>query len=228
MAMNISVFGLGTFGAQAARALYRGGATVMVADMNDEEVNRIAQHVSHAVCVDVINQEALESAGLFECDAALVSLRHHFDTTVLLTHALVKKGIENIIVQVDSELESEAIRAVGATKVIFPERDVAESVSRDILLPSLADQIFLGGDAAIVEVDCPDAFVGKKLGELDLRRKEKIEVVAFKRENTPGPKADEFEAPPDPDKPIEEGVKLLIVGKIRDIQKFREAAGLES
>ncbi len=225
MAKSVSVFGLGVFGSQAARHLYRGGATVMVADRDEEKVNRIAQHVSQAVCLDAVDQEAVEAAGLFDCEAAVIALRRHFDTTVILTHTLTKHGVKEIVVQVDSELEAEAIRTIGASRVIFAERDIAERVSRDLLLPNLADQIFLGGDAAIVDMECPSNWVGKKLEELDLRRKMNIEVVAFKRKESGGPRAENFEVPPDPDKPIETGLEMLVVGKVKDIQKFRSEVG---
>ncbi len=220
------VFGLGTFGGQTARALYRGGAIVLAIDRDEKLVEQISPHVTVAVSADATDEDALREVGALEMSTAIVAIRRQFDTTVLVTHMLRKNGYHQILVQVDSEKEASAIQAVGATGIIFPERDMADQIARRLLTPGLADQIPLEDNFAIVDVPCPEEFVGKTLQELDLRRKYQVTVVALKG---PAPKAKRpvFQIAPPADLPLEASHHLLLLGDRKALYNFKRAVHLE-
>ncbi|MDX2175590.1 MAG: TrkA family potassium uptake protein [Candidatus Sumerlaeia bacterium] len=224
MAMrSFVVIGLGTFGAQTARQLYAGGASVLAIDKMELEVDMIANHVTRAVAADATNEEVLGKLGAFDCDVAIVALRRHFDVTVLVTHMLKRNGMDEILVQVDSDKESSAIRAVGASQVIFPEKDMAETLARRLLVPDLADQIPLGEDCGVIELPVPEAFIGKSLIELDVRRNHAVNVIAVKLPPDDRSKKPKVQLNPPPGQPLPRGAVLMVLGDSRSLTRMKEA-----
>lgn len=224
MAQSFLIVGMGTFGERAATFLYEGGAQVLVVDRDEDNIERVSPAVSRAVCAEGSNEEAMDAVGAFDVNVAIVALRHHFDSAVLITHMLRKREVARIMVQVDSELEAEAIRAIGATDVIFPERDMAERVGQKLLTPDLADQVPLGDGVGIIEAACPPDFADQSLIDLNLRRQFGINVIAIRRSAEDGREGDVEVAPP-PDQPLTEGDTLIVIGKTDALSKFREALG---
>lgn len=221
------IFGLGTFGEQTARALYRGGAVVLAVDRDSAVVDAISPFVTSAVCVDATDEEALNEVGAFDMTTAIVALKHRFDTTVLVTHMLRQRGYKEVLVQVDTEKEASAIRAVGATDVVFPERDMADQIARKLLNPGLADQIPLGENIAIIDVPCPQEFIGKTLMELEIRRRYGVTVVALKDLAAAGKDRERrFQVAPAADQPLQPNHHLLLMGERRNLFRFKEAHDL--
>lgn len=221
MSKGYLVIGLGTFGAETARVLYRQGGKVLAVDAQSDRINAFKDDVTLAVCADAKDEQALEVVGAFDLQTAVVALRRHFDTSVLVTYMLKKRGFKEIIVQVDSLAEAEAIKAVGATGVVFPERDMAERIVRRLMVPNLTDLIPLGDDVAIVELPCPKVFAGKTLIELAVRKRYGIDVIALKLPETQD-HAGKIRAVPASDIPLEVEQNLILLGTYDLLRRFRE------
>lgn len=215
------VIGLGTFGFQAAKALCQGGATVLAIDRNDQAIDTISNLVTRAVCTDATNDEALDAVGAFQSDVAIIALRRHFDTTVLVTHNLMQRGVKEILVQVDSEKEGQAVRAVGATSVIFAERDMAERIAQKLLIPDLVDQIPLGDGVGIVEVACPASLAGKTLAQSSIRREYGVTVIAVRSAAEVPSTAERVDVAPAADLELTQGDVLVVIGKSQQLAEFK-------
>ena len=216
---SVVVVGLGTFGFQTATVLYEGGANVLAIDRVEGKIDEISNSVTKAICVDVTHTDALRANGAFDMDVAVVALRRHFDASVLATHALRKEGVEEILVQVDTEQEAEAIVAVGATSAVFPERDMAERIARNILVPGIIDYLPLGADVAIIEAPTPGSFIGKTLIELNVRSQFGITVIAI---TSQAGGTESVEVAPPPDQPLTGGGNLVVIGKTQQLEEFRK------
>ena len=79
-----------------------------------------------------------------------------------------------------------------------------------------------------IELDIPAEFIGKRLAETGLRAKFGLNVVTVRRSN---PKEFALEQPeesasilgtPGPDTEIREGDRLIVFGKVKDIERFCE------
>lgn len=217
------VIGLGTFGQQAAVALAEGGATVIALDLDRDRVEKIAHLVSKAATLDARNEDALIALGAFDVDVAIVSVGDYFAITVLVAHLLRKRRVPQIIVQVNSQHEAEAIRAVGATITCFPERDIARTIVGHFLEdPVPYERIALGRDAGIIEMPVPRSVAGSSLRQLALRSRYSVNVVAVK---TPAPEdglSETVSVMPDADAPLAAGQILVVLGHDRHLRRFHE------
>lgn len=218
MPVFAAALGLSTFCARVAIGLETAGTKVIAVDVSESRVNAIRDSVTKAFCADLRDREVLGELGVLDCDTAVVGLPDHFDIGVLLVHYLSTHGVKEIIAQVNTEDQAAAIEVVGATRTIFPERVAAEQLIRSLTLPGLLDRIDVTEDAAIVEVDCPDVFVGKSLKGLDLRKKYNVHVVGLIRKVEGSSKPQTILAPPAEEPLMADDVLMVLAttGRLRN------------
>lgn len=217
---TFAVLGLSTFGCKVAVSLYKSGATVIAIDKKAQIVNKIASDVTKALAGDLMEWELLEHAGVLTVDTVVIGLRHSFDVAVLLTCRLKNEAkIKRIIVQVDTEEKAAALKMVGADMIVFPERDIADRLTKRLVMGNLVDHIPLSQDVSIVEVPAPEVFENKSLKDLQIRSAHKIHVIAIKKHihrDDPG----KMDVAPEPDHKISKGDTLLLLGNTINIDKF--------
>jgi len=216
------VIGLGTLGHQSAIALAERGATVIAIDRNLERVERIAHYVTKAVALDATDEDAMTTIGAFTAHTALVCLGDFFDSTVLVTHLLRRRGIKEVVAQVDTQRQAEAIRAVGATQVVFPERDMAqELVDRFLAEPLPFERIAIGKDAGIIEMPVGEA-AGRNLRQLELRARYHVNVIGVKSPSPSEGQDEPISLTPDADEPLTAEQILVVLGHNQHLQRFRD------
>ncbi len=70
----------------------------------------------------------------------------------------------------------------GADEVVYPEKQLAAWTAIRYSSDHIFDYIELNADHAIVEVAVPEGWVGRTVGDLDVRRKYGLNVLAVKRQ----------------------------------------------
>lgn len=214
---RFAVIGVGKFGFFLAKTLQQDGHDVVVIDRDREQINRINPFCSHGVVADATNKEVISGLGLAEKDAVIISTGEDMAASVLMTMYVKELGVENIIVKAVSEDHARILEKVGATRVIFPEKDTAIKAAKSLSIPNLTDFIPISEEFVIVEIAPPPAFLGKSIRDLDLRNKYRLQVVAIKEGEPP-----KFHLVPSPDHVIKSSDRLAVVGKHDDINKVKE------
>jgi trk system potassium uptake protein TrkA len=217
MRKQVCIIGLGQFGSHLARNLARMDCDVIAIDMNDEAVQLIRDDVQQAVITDVRSIDALQSVITKDIDEAIVSLGESMEASILCTLHLKQLGVLRIRAKASSQDHAAILKAVGATEIIFPERETAERIAQRILNPDLLDYLPLSPEYRVVEVPVPESFAGRTLADLHLRKKFQIMVIAIK---SPSKKGIEFM--PNAESILTPGGTLVIIGKDTDINKFTE------
>lgn len=220
MARKFAVIGLGTFGFQVACELEELGGEVLAIDRNESVIQEIRDRVSRAVVCDAHDRDSLREVGVGEVDAVIIGLRSRLDSSILTTMYIQEMGVDEIIVQAVSDDHRRALEKIGATRVIFPEKDMATRVASHVLLPNLIDYLWAGGEYGLVEVKAPEAFVGKTLLELNVRREYGVTVVAVRRGGIGEDGEPHEPVMPSSDYEFEAGDILLVIGKSDDLTKF--------
>ncbi len=210
------VIGLGNFGFYLARSLFEEGKDVIGVDRDKERVQRLREFCSYAVVGDATDKSVLESIGIEREHLVVVSLGGNISASVLVTLYLKDLKVENIYVKIISEDHGRALERIGATEVIFPERDLARKLAKTLLSPNLIDYIPLTEEYNIFEIAPPKEFIGKTLGEIRLRRKYNINILAVR-----GVVPEKITMNPDGTFMIKDSDILLALGKPDDIEKIR-------
>jgi trk system potassium uptake protein TrkA len=213
---RVIVVGLGIFGFNLTRSLYENGIEVIAIDKDKEVVQQIRECCSKAVHADGTKKELMESIGVQEDDVVVISFGEDLAASTLTTLHLKEMKVKQIIVKVPNEDYKRVLEKVGATEVIIPEKEMADKIARSLISPNVLDYIPLSEDYTISEFVPPSRFMGKTIGELHLRSKHHIEVIAVK-EMLP----DRLQMVPRADFVIKDTDLLVVIGKNEDIQKIK-------
>lgn len=222
-----AVIGLGRFGAKLATELSRRGAEVIAIDEQADVIEAIRDKVSMAVRLDATDVDALRSQGVDQVDVAVVSIGTNFEATALATSIL--KGqfkVPEVYSRGSSRTRSEILRRIGADRVINPEEEAALHWTEKLVNPHIQSHIELASGYSLIQVEAPDAFHGKTLQELDLRKRYGLNIVSIRRHTTSvgagGEEATEDYVlqMPAADTAIEPGDVLSVFGADEDIEKL--------
>jgi trk system potassium uptake protein TrkA len=213
---RVVVIGLGIFGFNIAKDLYENGFEVVAIDKNKEAIQKIRGFSTKAVLADGTDKEVIESIGIQPDDVVIVSFGEDLAASTLITLHLKEIKVKNIIVKAPNEDHKHVLEKVGATEVIIPERAMADKVAKSLISPNVLDYIPLSEDYTISELVPPASFFGKTIGELHLRTKYHVEVIAV-REMLP----DQIKMVPRADFVIKDSDVLVVIGKEKDIQKIK-------
>jgi len=213
---RVVVIGLGIFGFNIAKDLYENGIEVIAIDKNKDIIQKIKDFSTKAILADGTDKEVIESIGIQGDDIVIISFGEDLAASTLITLHLKEMKIKNIIVKAPNEDHKRVLEKVGATQVIIPEREMADKVAKNLISPNVLDYIPLSEDYTISEVVPPASFMGKTIGELHLRTKYHVEVIAI-REMLP----DRVTMVPKADFIIKDSDVLVVIGKEEDIQKIK-------
>ena len=192
--MKLAVIGMGSFGGNVAETLDKKGAEVLAVDIDKDRIEALKNKVSHAVCMDAADKENLQALGIKDMDVVIVSLGPDMEGSILTVLYLHELGVDRIVAKALSEDHAKILEAVGATEVIFPEKDMAIKTALRLINPNVLEYLPLLSGIGIQEIAPPEKFIGKSLQELDIRKKYGIQVIAIRElipeKTTFVPKAD--------------------------------------
>jgi trk system potassium uptake protein TrkA len=166
---------------------------------------------------DATDKSILESIGIEKDDVVIVSLGDNISASVLVTLYLKDLDIHNIYVKIISEDHGRALEKIGASEVIFPERDLAKKMAKSLTSPNFIDYLPLTEEYAIVEIAPPKEFVGKTLSELQMRNKYNISILAVR-----GLVPETMTMNPGGGFTVKDSDILIALGKPEDIEKIKD------
>jgi trk system potassium uptake protein TrkA len=216
MNKRVVVVGLGIFGINLVKELCNSGVEVIAIDKTKEAVQQVRDCSTKAIVADGTDQELMNSIGLREDDIVIVSFGENLAASTLITLHLKQMKIKNIIVKAPNEDHKLILEKVGATEVIIPEKVMADKIAKSLVSPNVIDYIPLADDYMIGEIAPPPGFIGKTIGELQLRGKYHIDVIAVRDVLT-----EKIIMVPAANFVVKDSEVLIVVGKETDIDKIK-------
>lgn len=209
---RVGIIGAGRFGLSLAEALAETGIEVLLIDRNNALVQAAIKKVTWAVQCDATSANALESAGISECDTVVVAIGSNVEASMLVTANCKELGIKTVISKATSEIHGKILDKLGADHVVYPDRESAHRLARNITEHNAYDLLEISEGLSLAEIDVPEACVGKTLAEADLRKKSGVTVLCIRR---PDPKNNRKPLQvliPNPNDAFEAGDKLIVFG----------------
>lgn len=180
---QFAIIGLGRFGSNMAKALYKMGYEVLAVDRSAEKVQELSDEVTHVVQADATDENALRAMGISNFDVVVVAIGEDVQANIMATLQLKEIGVPYIVATARNNLQAKLLEKIGADRVVSPERDMARRVAYNLASTSVMDYIELSPKFSIVEITVPKAFLNKTLAESNIRAKYGINVVAIKRDD---------------------------------------------
>jgi len=214
MKKQFGVIGLGRFGVAIARHLEELGYPVLAIDKDSDLVDSIKDDVSFAEVVEATDPEALDAAGVKNCDTVVVAIGDT-QSNILVSLILEELGITHILAKASSEIHGRVLKKIGIKDVVFPEKDMGIRTANKITSSNILDYISISKEFDIVKYSAQKSLLGKTLRELSLRNKFGITIIAIKRDTN-------VIVSPGADEKILRGDLLFLVGKTSEIGKFEK------
>ena len=219
--MKYIVLGLGHFGRSLGVHLTELGHEVIGADRDITIVEQLKDKITHTVCLDTTDKEAVSSLPLKDCHAVIVAIGED-EGASLLTTALVKQlGVKRIIGRVVSDLQRTVMEAMQIDEYIMPEEEAAERLAMRLDNIDIVDSFKVSDKYSIIETKVPEKYVGLTLKEADLTNKFRVIVlttvsvdeVTLAKEASGIAKSDTL---------LRENDLLVLFGELSDIKKLIE------
>jgi trk system potassium uptake protein len=211
---QVMVIGLGRFGSALARELERLGHEVMAVDRSEQRVNDIAPDVTHALQLDASDEDALRAAGAADFNTAIVAISSDAEPSIFATMVLKRLGVRTVISKAGSVLHGEILARVGADRVVFPERETGLRLAHSFNVPNVIDYLDVAPNFGMEKIRPPRSFIGKTLGELDLKGRLGLTPIVLRR-------AQQVFVNPAREERVAEGDELILIGRDEKLDQLR-------
>ena len=209
---TILLIGLGRFGKHIAFQLNQLGHQVMAVDHNEDRVNEILPFVTNAQIGDSTNEDFLNSLGVNNYDVCIVAIGSDFQSSLETTSLLKELGAKTVVSRAARDVHAKFLLRNGADEVVYPEKQIAKWAAIRYSADHILDYVELDDTHAIFEVTVPKAWVGKSIGQIDIRKKYNINIMAVKKDG-------QMNLAVTPDTYLTADKTMLVLGEYKAIQK---------
>lgn len=209
---SVLLIGLGNFGMLIAKQIDELGHQVMAVDKDEERVNAALPYVTNALIGDSTNESFLASLGINNFDVCIETIGNDFQSSLETTSLLKELGGKMVVSRANREVQAKFLLRNGADEVVNPEKQIAKWTAIRYTSDHILDYIKLDDSHAIFEVKLPKEWLGKRVGELNIRQKFGINIMAVKENGN-------MNLTITPDTIFGSGQSLLVLGEHKAIQK---------
>lgn len=177
---SILVIGMGRFGKHLAMKMLELGNDVMVVDKDEEVIEQYAPVFTDSFIGDCTNESVLRSIGVNNFDICFVTIGQDFQSSLEITSLLKELGAQFVVSKAKRDRQAMLLSKIGADDVVYPEREIAEKLAIRYNSKNIYDYIPLTSTHSIFEVPILAEWIGKTVGELDIRNKFNVSIIAVR------------------------------------------------
>lgn len=209
---SVLVIGLGRFGRHVARKLNEQNHQVLAVDKDEKSVNAILPFVEDAQIGDTTDEDFLDTLGVRDFDICYVCIGDNFQSSLETTAFLKEKGAQFVVSRASRDVHAKFLLRNGADEVVYPEKQMAEWAAIRFTSSEMMDYFALDAGNGIFEMKTPEKWIGRTVGELNLRKKFDINILGIK-------KGEELSLNITPDTVFEKGTALIVLGEDKKVHK---------
>ena len=209
---SILLIGMNKFGLYLAQNFHELGHQVMAVDRNEFRISSVLPIVTDGQIGDSTNEAFLKSLGVNNYDVCIVTIGKDFQGSLETTSLLKELGAKKVISRADRDVQAKFLLRNGADEVVNPEKQIAEWAAIRYASDHILDYVRLDETHAIFEVTIPENWIGKTVGDIDIRRKYGVNIMAIKENG-------DMNLSVTPETVLHESATLLVLGERKDLQK---------
>lgn len=209
---SILLIGMGRFGRHIAKKLYGKKHQVMAIDKIESRIDAVLPYVTNAQIGDSTNKEFMSSVGVGNFDVCIVAIGDDFQSSLETTLLLKELGALFVVSRAARDIHAKFLLRNGADEIVYPERQLASWVAIRYTSDHILDYIQLDEEHGIYEIPTPEHWIGKTVGNLDVRKKYKINIMGIKADG-------DMNLAITHETIIEENTTLLVLGKPQNIHR---------
>jgi trk system potassium uptake protein TrkA len=209
---SILLIGINNFGTMLAKRLHELGHQVLAVDRDEARINAILPVVTDAQIGDSTNEAFLRSLGINNFDVCIVTIGSDFQSSLETTSLLKELGAKFVVSRADRDVQAKFLLRNGADEVINPEKQIAEWAAIRYGSNHILDYIRLDEEHAIYEVSVPREWAGKTIGQIDIRKRYGITIMAARKNG-------KMNLSVTPETALNETMTMLVLGERKAMQR---------
>lgn len=211
------VIGLGRFGSAVATELSALGHEVLAVDEREDNVQKVADKVTHAVAGDARDPAVLRALGVRNYDCAVVAVGDDVGNSTLITLNLKEIGMKRVICKAQSHVHRKVLEKIGADRVVFPEHEMGVKLAQGLSSSNVLNFIELSNDFGIVETQIPKEWRHRTIQELNVRANYKVNIIAVRRGEE-----GQLNISPGGEFLLEPGDSVVALGRTEDVNRLQD------
>lgn len=216
---QFAIIGLGNFGSQVAIDLKRQNAHVIAIDSDSTRTDALKDQLDELFVLDATDKNQLGKVLGKHIDTAIISTGDSMEPSIMATYNCASLKIPQIIVKAITDEHQRILEMVGATRIIYPEREAATRLAGRLMRSNLLDYIPVSADFSIAEIEVPQFLIGTSLAAATLREKFKVQVIAIKCVDEG---SDQIHLVDIATRIFSSGDRLIVAGKQEEIMRLQE------
>ena len=209
---SLLLIGLGRFGRHVAMKLDELHHQVMAVDINDKRVESVLPYVRNAQIGDATDEEFVRSLGVRNFDVCIVAIGDDFQSSLEATSLLKELGAKMVVSRAARDVHAKFLLKNGADEIVYPEKQLASWTAIRYSADHILDYVQLDDSHGIFEISVPKGWMGKTIGDLDIRNRYNINIMGLKHDGN-------MELNISSDTVFPEDDTMLVLGSIKNIQK---------
>ena len=209
---SVLIIGLGRFGRHAAMTLTDMGHQIMAVDIREDRVDKVLPYVTNAQIGNSTNEEFLSSLGIRNFDVCFVTIGDNFQNSLETTSLLKELGAKKVVSRAARDVHAKFLLRNGADEIVYPEKQLASWAAIRYTCDHIFDYIELDDEYSVFEVSIPESWIGRSIGDLDIRNKYNSNIMALKKHG-------HLNLDISSDTYISPGETMLVLGNNNDIHK---------
>lgn len=209
---SILLVGIGRFGKHIAVKLNELGHEVMAIDHREDRIDEVMPYVTSAQIGDSTNPDFVDTLGVDNYDLCIVTIGNDFQSSLETTSLLKEMGAKFVVSRAERDVQAKFLLRNGADEVVYLEKQLASWTAIRYTSDHILDYIQLDDEHSIIEVNVPENWVSKTVGQIDIRKKYNINILAVKSGGV-------LNASISPATEFNEGDTLLVLGNLRNLKK---------
>src|SRR5690606_17710721 len=223
--MKYIVLGLGNFGKALAIRLTELGHEVIGADNRMAKVEQLKEKITHTVCMDSTDGDAMNALPLKDAHAVVVAIGEDEGASLLTTALLKQLGVKRIVGRVVSDLQKTVLEAMDIDEYLMPEEDAAGRLAMRLDNIDIVDSFKISEKYSIIETKVPAKYMGMSLKEANLTNKYRVIVLTTLKTRETGENgkvkiSNEATGIAQSDTVLAEGDILVLFGELQDINRL--------
>ena len=142
----------------------------------------------------------------------IVTIGDDFQNSLETVDLLKELGAKKVIARASTGVQEKFLLRNGADEVVYPEKQLAAWMAIRYTADHILDYIELDGDYSIFELTVPTDWVGKTVGQLDVRKKYGINILGVRLNGA-------LDMNVTPDTLLSRDGSVLVLGHLKAMQK---------
>ena len=220
------ICGYGRIGSIVARQLQRQGVPFVVVERDAERVRAATEDGALAVAADASREEVLKRVGVERARGLIAAVGTDAENVYAVLSARVMRPDLFIVGRAGTEDATLKLKRAGANRVVSPYEIGAVQIAQTALRPAVVDFVELATSSNNLELAMEEITIGarsslasRSILDANLRQRFGVIVVGIQRSDL------RMEFNPEPDTTIDEGDKLVVLGRPDSLKRLEAEAG---